>query len=77
MSISLSLALKKLWIPLGNLRDTVCLNINLHYYIVFLISSEYEWKEIWDKESVNKYLDILETATVLEQIHDKFAGMTS
>ena len=39
---------------------------------MYLISSE--WEEIWDKDSVNKYMDILETATVLQQIHNKFAG---
>ena len=67
--MSLSLALKKLWIPLGK---EYCL-FNLLIVVIHLISSE--WTEICDKESVHKYMNILETATVLEQIHDKFAGM--
>ena len=30
--------------------------------------------ESWDKESANEYMDLLETAAVLEQIHDQFPG---
>ena len=52
------------------MRNTTSLIIVL----IYLISSD--WEEIWDKESVNKYMDIMETATVLEKIHDKFAGMS-
>ena len=67
--MSLSLALKNLWIPLGK---EYCL-FNLLIVVIHIVSSE--WTEIWDKESVHKYMNILETATVLEKIHDKFAGM--
>jgi len=35
-----------------------------------------EWVEHWDKESVEEYMDVLTTATVLEQIHSDFAGMS-
>ena len=66
--MSLSLAMKNLWIPLG--KEYCLFNLLV---VIHLIS--FEWKEIWDKEPVNKYLGILETAAVLEQIYDKFAGM--
>ena len=35
-----------------------------------------DWLEDWDEESVDEYMDILRTATVLEQIHNTFAGMS-
>ena len=43
--------------------------------VVHLIRSK--WEEEWDEKSFSKYMGILETATVLEKIHDKFAGMKS
>jgi len=30
--------------------------------------------ESWDEESANKYMELLQTAIVLEQIHDQFPG---
>ena len=36
-----------------------------------------EWKETWDEASAIEYMGILETAAVLEQIHDEFAGNAS
>ena len=34
-----------------------------------------DWLEHWDEESVDEYMDILRTATILEQIHNGLAGM--
>jgi len=39
------------------------------------LCSSAEWDEHWDEESVDEYMDVLTTATVLEQIHSDFAGM--
>lgn len=36
-----------------------------------------EWEELWDEESAHMYADIIETADVLEQIHQRFAGMSN
>jgi len=33
-----------------------------------------EWIESWDEESANEYMGLLETAAVLEQVHDQFPG---
>ena len=36
-----------------------------------------DWLEDWDEESVDEYMDILRTATVLEQIHNIFSGTSN
>ena len=33
------------------------------------------WDEHWDEESVDKYMDMLRTATVLEQMYNAYVGM--
>ena len=33
------------------------------------------WDECWDEESIDKYMDMLRTATVLEQMYNAYVGM--
>lgn len=42
---------------------------------VLCIASD-EWRELWNKKSAHEYMDILETADVLEQICNGFAGIS-
>ena len=43
---------------------------------MYIINSV-DWLERWDEESVDEYMDILRTATVLEQIHSGLAGTSN
>ena len=43
---------------------------------MYIINSV-DWLERWDEESVDEYMDILRTATVLELIHNGLAGTSN
>ena len=50
--------------------------LNTYSYLIgYDVTGSDEWKEVKDEASATEYLGILETATVLEQIHDNFAGV--
>ena len=60
----------KLYFLLGNKLLVYC------SYVIFCFISV-EWEELWDEESAHMYADIIETAHVLEEVHNRFAGINN